>query len=98
MKRFVIYRNIRQKACIYGLSIRSFTLMMFSIILSLLVIIFSFHLSILLSLVGWNSLLYLILIRLSQNPDLLHFRRVFPKMLTNKKNTLLYYENESLNP
>jgi len=42
MKKFEVYKNIRKRAVIFGLPISLFALMMVSILVSLLVIIFSF--------------------------------------------------------
>ncbi|MCX2839088.1 hypothetical protein OQ279_13105 [Salinimicrobium sp. MT39] len=93
MKRYEIYRHIRRKALIYGLPVGMFALMMLSVIGSLLMIIFSFGFSIILLAVLWNLGLYASLGRLNQNPQLLNYRRVFPKMISNKKITDLNYED-----
>ena len=78
MKRYEVYRNIRKKAVIYGLPLGFFALMMLSIIGSLLVIIFSFSLGLIISAVLLNLSLYFFLIRISLNPQLLNYQRVFP--------------------
>lgn len=93
MKRYEIYRNIRQRALIYGLPIASFALMMLSVIGSLLLIIFSFSLGVITGAVVINVGLYVALIRITQNPQLLNFRKVFPEMLSSKKSSGLSYEN-----
>ncbi len=92
MKRYEVYRNIRRKALIYGLPVGLFALMMLSIIGSLLVIIFSFGVGVIISAVVLNLSLYLFLTRIALNPQMLNFRRVFPKMISNKKMSDLYYE------
>ena len=93
MKRYEIYKNIRQQAMIYGLRISLFALMMLSVIGSLLVIIFSFSLGIIIGATVLNLVLYVILTRLTQNPHLLYFQKVFPEMLSNKKSSGLSYED-----
>lgn len=93
MKRYEVYRNIRKKALIYGLPIGLFALMMMAVIASLLVMIFSFSLGTIFSAVVLNLSLYFFLTRLTVNPQLLHFQRVFPKMISNKKFSGLDYEN-----
>ena len=89
MKRYEVYRNIRQQALIYGLPISLFALMMLCVIGSLLVIIFSFSLGIILG----ATVLYVFLTRLTQHPQLLHFQKVFPDMLSSKKSSGLSYED-----
>ena len=93
MKRYEVYRNIRKKAVIYGLPLGLFALMMLSIIGSLLVIIFSFSLGLIISAVLLNLSLYFFLIRISLNPQLLNYQRVFPRLISNKKYSGLAYEN-----
>ncbi|MEG9328968.1 hypothetical protein V6B16_13565 [Salinimicrobium catena] len=93
MKRYEVYRNIRKKALIYGLPIAFFALMMLVIIGSLLVVIFSFSLGMIVSVVSLNLMVYFLLVRFAANPQLLNFRSVFPKMISNKKSTGLSYEN-----
>ena len=93
MKRYEVYKNIRQQALIYGLPISLFALMMLCVIGSLLVIIFSFSLWIIIGATVLNSALYVIFTRLTQNPHLLHFQKVFPEMLSSKKSSGLSYED-----
>ena len=93
MKKYEVYRNIRKKAMIYGLPLGFFALMMLSIIGSLLVIIFSFSFGLILSAVVVNLSLYFFLIRITHNPQLLNFQRVFPKMISNKRFLGLTYED-----
>lgn len=93
MKRYEVYTNIRKKALIYGLPIAYFALMMLSILGSLLAIIFSFSLGMIILMLSLNLLLYFFMIRLTTYPQLLNFRSVFPKMISNKNSTGLSYEN-----
>lgn len=93
MKRYQIHRNIRQKALIYGLPVPLFALMMLSIIATLLVIIFSFDLLLILGGIAWNLTLYISLVKITANPNLLNLRKVFPVLISNKKSSNLYYEN-----
>ena len=93
MRQFEVYRNIRRKAMIYGLPIGLFALMMLSIIASLLVMIFSFSLGVITSALIFNLGLFFFLTRISSNPQLLNFQKVFPRMISNKKNSMLHYEN-----
>ena len=93
MKRYEVYKNIRKKALIYGLPIAFFALMMLCIVGSLLAIIFSFSLGMIISAVCLDLCLYLLLIRIASNPQLLHFHSVFPQMISNKKSSGLSYEN-----
>ena len=93
MKRYEIYRNIRQRALIYGLPIALFALMMLSVIGSLLVIIFSFSLGMITGAVVIIVGLYVVLIKITQHSQLLNFRKVFPEMISNKKSSGLSNEN-----
>lgn len=92
MKRFEIYKNIRKRAVIMGLPISLFALMMTAVIGSLLFIIFSFSLSVIIGVFVFNGGLYIALTHISKNPSLWHFKKVFPDTISNKKRTLLYYE------
>ncbi|TYA89183.1 hypothetical protein FUA24_03335 [Seonamhaeicola marinus] len=92
MKRFEVYKNIRKRAVIMGLPISLFALMMMSVIGSLLFVIFSFSFMVVISVVIWNVMLFVALTELSKNPALLHFKKVFPKTISNKKQSHLYYE------
>ena len=93
MKRYEVYRNIRQQALIYGLPVSLFALMMLFVIGSLLVIIFSFSLGIIIGATVLNLTLYVFLARLTQHPQMLHFQKVFPDMLSSKKSSGLSYED-----
>ncbi len=92
MKQFEVYRNIRKKAMIYGLPIGLFALMMLSIIGSLLVMIFSFSLGVIALALIFNLGLFFLLTRISAQPHLLNFQKVFPPMVSNKKSSGLRYE------
>ena len=92
MKRFGVYKNIRKRAVILGLPISLFALMMTSVIGSLLFIIFSFSFSIIIMVLVINAALYFVLANLIRNPALLHFQKVFPSTISNKKESQLNYE------
>lgn len=93
MKSYEVHRNIRKKALIFGLPIAFFALMMLCIIGSLLAIIFSFSFGMIVFVVCLNLGLYFLLIKVATSPQLLHFRSVFPQMISNKKSSGLSYEN-----
>jgi len=99
MKKFEIYKNIRKCAVIMGLPISLFALMMVAVIGSLLFIIFSFSFTVIMLVFLFNATLYIALTHITKNPALLHFKKVFPKTISNKKPCLadrqesqLYYE------
>ncbi len=92
MKKFEVYKNIRGKAMIWGLPISLFALMMISIIGSLLFIIFSFSFLVIISVFVFNAMLYVALTHMIKNPALLHFRKIFPQTISNKKQSQLHYE------
>ena len=93
MKDYRIYRNIRKRALIYGLPVSLFALQMLGVIGSLLVIIFSFSLFLVIGAVALNLTLYFVLLELTHRPHLLHFAKVFPSAISNKKTTPLHYED-----
>lgn len=93
MKRYEVYRNIRKRATIMGLSLNLFAIMMMAVIGSLLVIIFSFGLSVLLSTIVSNILLFFSLSYFNNNPDLFQLKNIFPKTISNKRQSCLYYED-----
>ncbi|MFC4094856.1 hypothetical protein [Euzebyella saccharophila] len=93
MKCYPIYRNIRKRALIFGLPVSLFALQMAAVIGSLLVIIFSFSLLLVVGGLGVNMMLYVVLLKLTHQPQMLHFQRVFPSALSNKKTTTLCYED-----
>jgi len=94
MKQYETYRNIRKRAVIFGLPISLFAIMMISIVASLLVIIFSFSFGIIIGVIILNMGLYIALIRITNSPQLFHFSKPFPQILSNKKPTLLNYEED----
>ncbi|MBD0777748.1 hypothetical protein HPE56_08080 [Maribacter sp. ANRC-HE7] len=94
MKKFEVYRNIRQRAMIFGLPVSLFALMMIAIIASLLVIIFSFGFGIIIGALFFNSILYIGLTKFAQNLKPTQFSKVFPKIISNKKSSELHYEQD----
>ena len=92
MKKYEVYKNIRKRAVIMGLPISLFALMMTAVIGSLLFIIFSFSFVVIISAVVFNGTLYVALTRFSRNTALLHFKKVFPQAISNKKLSRLFYE------
>nr|WP_298486987.1 hypothetical protein [uncultured Maribacter sp.] len=92
MKRYEIYKDIRKRAVIMGLPISLFALMITSAIGSLLFIIFSFSFLVIISVFIFNGGLFVVLTQLTKHPALLHFKKVFPKTISNKKLSQLYYE------
>lgn len=93
MKSYQVYRNIRKRALIFGLPVSLFALQMLAVIGSLLVVIFSFSLFLVVGAIALNLSLYVILLKLTHQPHLLHFAKVFPAAISNKKTTTLNYEN-----
>lgn len=91
MRKFEVYHNIRKQAMIFGLSISFFALQMICVVGSLMVIIFSFSLAMIIGVSLFNIALYLALIRITNNPQTITFWRVFPKIISNKKSSLLTY-------
>ena len=92
MKKFEVYKNIRKRAVIMGLPISLFALMMTAVIGSLLFIIFSFSFTVIVSVFVFNAILYIALTHITKNSALLHFKKVFPQTISNKKESSLYYE------
>lgn len=84
MKQYRIYRNIRMKAMIMGLPITLFALMMVSVICSLLIVIFSFHVGVIVGLLLFNVLLYAALGRWVRKPFSINVVNVFPSAISNK--------------
>ena len=68
-----------------GLPISLFALIMISVIGSLLVIIFSFRIIIILSLLLFNIALYGALLHLAHHAKPTSLKKVFPKTISNKK-------------
>ncbi|RNL90118.1 hypothetical protein ED312_06750 [Sinomicrobium pectinilyticum] len=94
MKQFEPYKNIRKRAMVLGLPLPFFALQMISVIGSLLVIIFSFSLGVIVSVLLWNMMLYTALGRIISHPELLHLKKVFPQTISNKKLSHLSYEED----
>ncbi|MCM4160865.1 hypothetical protein FHG64_17745 [Antarcticibacterium flavum] len=94
MKRYEVYRNIRKQAMIFGLSLPLFALLMIAVIASLLVIIFSFSFTVVISVFVLNAVLYICLLRFSANSQLFQVAPVFPKIISAKKSSLLDYEQD----
>lgn len=93
MKRYRIYRNIRKKALIFGLSVPMFALQMLSVVGALLVIIFSFSAGVILGALLFNSALYIVLLKFPGNRKMQVFRSVFPSAIRNKRSGGLRYDN-----
>ncbi|WP_116524894.1 hypothetical protein [Seonamhaeicola aphaedonensis] len=85
MKKYEVYKDIRKRAMIMGLPISLFALQMTVVIGSLLFIIFSFSLSVIILVFIFNGGLYIGLTQLTKYPALLHFKKVFPTTISNKK-------------
>lgn len=83
---------MRKRAVIFGLPISLFALMMVSILASLLIIIFSFSFGIIIGLMVFNGGLYIALTRIAHNPQLFQLGNVFPKIISNKRNSGFDYE------
>lgn len=76
---------------IFGLPISLFALMMLSVIGSLLVIIFSFGLGVIMGVFSLNLGLYFSLLKITADPHLFHFKKVFPSTISNKQITNMDY-------
>lgn len=85
MKKYEVFRNIRKGAIIMGLPISLFALMMASVIGSLLIIIFSFSLGIILSVLVFNIALYIVLTHITRHAALIKVHKAFPHTISNKK-------------
>ncbi|MDC6390531.1 hypothetical protein PP182_17715 [Maribacter sp. PR1] len=96
MKKYEVYKNIRKRAILMGLPINLFVLMMVSVIGSLLVIIFSFSLTMIISLLVLNTVLYSVLTYMAKSARTPSLPKVFPTSISNKKIGLSSYaENQS---
>ena len=93
MKSYKIYRNIRKKALIFGLPISLFAIQMAAVIGSLLGVIFSFSFLLVLGAICVNLILYAVLLKLTHQPHLVNFQKVFPQSISNKKTTGFHYED-----
>lgn len=92
MAAFEIYRHIRQKALIFGLTINLFALQMLALLLSLLILIFSFRLDLLVVLPLLNTGLYLVLRYFLTHSRLNGFSSHQQRIYSGKKITGIYYE------
>ena len=92
MKRYTVYRNIRMKAMIMGLPITLFALMMVSVICSLLIVIFSFHVGVIVGLLLFNVLLYGALLQWVKKPFQFKMAQTFPKTISLKQLNPIEYE------
>ena len=75
-----------------GLPISLFAVMMLGVIGSLLFIIFSFSFIGTFIVFGFNAVAYIALTHITNDPGLVHFQKVFPKSISNKKGSRLCYE------
>ena len=91
MKTFPIYKDIRARALIFGLSVPLFAIQMLGIIGSLLVVIFSFSFSLVIGAMLVNGILYAVMIKLVNRPEPLELVSVFPRSISNKKTSPLRY-------
>ncbi|MDL5512442.1 hypothetical protein QSE00_11485 [Arenibacter sp. M-2] len=91
MKRFEVYKNIWKQAVIFGLPISLFAILMICIVASLLVIIFSFRFAIIIGILVFNTVLYIALTRITNNPQLFQMTKAFPKIISNKRNSGFEY-------
>jgi len=89
MRTYRVYKDIRKGAMIWGLPISLFAMMMLSIVASLLIIIFSFSFMVIIGAILGNAALYIGLVKAAKNPHLLSFKKVFPKIISNKKDNIL---------
>lgn len=85
MRRYQVYRNIRKGAVIMGLPLNLFALSAALLVLSLIVLIFSFSGVLLLVLALSNVALYAGLVNLARNPGALVLSKPFPGLISNKK-------------
>jgi len=91
MRKYEVYKNIRKGAMIWGLPISLFAIMMLSILASLLIIIFSFSLLVIIGAILWNGTMYIVLTKITSNAITLNINRVFPKIISNKKENIQHY-------
>lgn len=94
MKEYRIYRNIRRRALIFGLPVSFFAIQMTAVIASLLIIIFTFGITVIIGAVILNGGLYIGLLRLTRNPQLFSFQKTYPNAIRNSQSTSLSYESD----
>lgn len=83
---------MRKRAVIFGLPLSLFALMMVAILVSLLVVIFSFGFGVIIGLLSFDAILYIALTRIANNPQLSQTGNPFPKIISNKRNSGIHYE------
>ncbi|MBW8244233.1 hypothetical protein K1F50_15600 [Muricauda oceani] len=88
MKQYAVYRHIRGRALIFGLPVAFFALQLLAVIGSLMAVIFSFDLVLLFGAMVANGILYGLLLKWAQRPEMLRVGNVFPDMISNKKITI----------
>lgn len=84
MKSYSVYTHIRKRAMILGLPMTFFALQMVAVIGSLLIIIFSFQLSVIVGLLLFNVLLYGALGQWVKRPFRWLGPSLFPHTISNK--------------
>ncbi len=97
MKQFKVYKDIRMQAMIMGLPLVLFALLMTSIIIALIVIIFCFSLSVIVSVVFFNLGLYIFLIQVLNKKMSFSLNRVFPDQISIKHINEITYETSKPN-
>ena len=85
MKKYEVYKDIRKRAMLMGLPLALFAILIIAIIASLLIIIFSFSFWVIIIVFIGNAALYIALTHITKNSALLHFQKVFPTTVSNKK-------------
>lgn len=93
MKEYRTYRNIRKRAQIIGLPVSLFALQMMAVIVSLLIIIFSFGLLVVIGTALFNVGLYLGLHRLARNTHFFELGHHLPKSISNQPISGICYED-----
>ena len=94
MKKYEVYKNIRKQAMIMGLPISLFALLMVSVIGSLLVIIFSFSLMVIVSVLVFNIGMYVVLTYITNKTTATQLQKVFPATISNKRISPIDYEED----
>ncbi len=84
MKQFPTYKAIRKQAQLLGLPLLLFAIQVIVVVVSLLVIIFSFEVGIVLGALVLNVGLYMGLLAYAQGKLEFSLSRVFPKELSNQ--------------
>lgn len=92
MKQFKVYKDIRKQALLMGLPLTLFSLLITSILLSLLVVIFSFSIITLVVVMVGNLGLYIVFTQISRGTFRVSFKRHFPKEISIKNINVIDYE------